>query len=77
MRNVFDGAEAFNRDIKTVGNSWNVSNVTDMSSMFWGVKAFNRNISNWDVKNVKSYDKFDEQANSNWKANYKPQFKKA
>ena len=37
----------FNGDI----SKWNVSNVTDMSNMFYGSK-FNRDISEWNVSNV-------------------------
>jgi surface protein len=33
-------------------NSWNTSNVTDMSYMFQGAESFNDNIGNWDVSNV-------------------------
>ena len=33
-------------------NSWNVSNVTDMSYMFFGATVFNQNIGSWDVSNV-------------------------
>ena len=39
----------FNGDI----SSWNVSNVTNMRSMFFGCKEFNCDISNWDVSNIK------------------------
>ena len=38
----------FNGDI----SSWDVSNVTNMNSMFWGCKSFNQDISKWDVSNV-------------------------
>ena len=38
----------FNPDIST----WDVSAVTDMSSMFWGVSSFNQDIGAWDVSNV-------------------------
>ena len=38
----------FNGDI----SKWNVSNVTDMSRMFFKCKAFNQDVSNWDVSNV-------------------------
>jgi surface protein len=34
-----------------IGN-WDVSNVTDMSAMFYGATNFNGDISNWDVSNV-------------------------
>ncbi len=44
----FDYAKAFNQDI---GN-WNVSNVTDMRSMFKGAKAFNQDLNSWDVSKV-------------------------
>ena len=33
-------------------NTWNTSNVTDMSSLFIGKSTFNSDISNWDVSNV-------------------------
>ena len=31
---------------------WDVSKVTDMSSLFFGLESFNENISSWDVSNV-------------------------
>ena len=37
-----------NQDI----GSWDVSNVTDMYSMFYNCSEFNQDISNWDVSNV-------------------------
>ena len=40
--------ESFNQDI---GN-WDVSNVTDMNSMFYRAKSFNQDIGNWDVSKV-------------------------
>ena len=33
---------------------WDVSRVTDMSSIFMGAASFNTNISKWDVSSVKS-----------------------
>jgi len=46
------------KDIKDSPNykgpisSWNVSNIKDMSSMFYGYELFNEDLSNWDVSNV-------------------------
>ena len=39
----------FNGDI----SKWDVSNVTNMLSMFNGCKSFNKDISNWNVSKIK------------------------
>ena len=33
--------------------TWDVSNVLDMSCMFYGAKSFNQSLNNWNVSNVK------------------------
>ena len=51
MSNMFERATAFNQPI----GSWDVSNVSNMSSMFiWTLNCFNQDISNWNVSNVLS-----------------------
>ena len=53
MRDLFKGDDYFNlysRDFSGI-ESWNVSNVTDMSGMF-SESSFNQDISSWDVSNV-------------------------
>ena len=35
--------------------SWNVSNVTNMYQMFHGAHAFNQNIGDWPVSNIRFY----------------------
>ena len=47
MSELFERTD-FNGDI----SNWDVSNVKNMSYMFWGCKKFNQDISNWDVSNV-------------------------
>ena len=47
MSYLFDGFD-FNGDI----SKWNVSNVTNMQSMFLGCLSFNQDISGWDVSKV-------------------------
>ena len=59
----------FNDDI----SNWDVSNVTDMGSMFSSSK-FNGDISNWDVSNVKF--KLAMFHNCPIEEKYKPKFKK-
>jgi len=44
----FNTGSDFNQDI----SSWDMSNVTDMTLMFYRAYVFNQNISSWDVSNV-------------------------
>ena len=39
-------------NFKGIG-SWDVSNVTNMRSMFWGAESFNEDISSWNVSRLK------------------------
>ena len=59
----------FNGDI----SSWDVSNVKDMSAMFWKCKNFNQDISRWDVSKVLSKVGIFEDCPIQEK--YKPKFK--
>jgi surface protein len=43
MHSMFYGAAYFNQPL----NSWNVSNVTDMSYMFHGAATFHQNLCRW------------------------------
>ena len=58
---MFSSATSFNQDINTKTitkndgskyEAWNVSNVTDMSSMFDHARTFNQDLSRWDVSGV-------------------------
>ena len=44
---LFQSKTTFNDD-----SNWDVSNTTDMNSMFNGASSFNQDISTWDVSNV-------------------------
>mmetsp|Transcript_18700 Transcript_18700/g.22836 ORF Transcript_18700/g.22836 Transcript_18700/m.22836 type:complete len:166 (+) Transcript_18700:687-1184(+) len=48
MSGMFYGADLFNQDI----SSWDVSEVTDMSSIFERATRFNQDISSWDTSRV-------------------------
>jgi surface protein len=48
MKSMFWSAKKFNQDL----SSWDISNVTNMSSMLSNAKSFNQNISNWCLDNV-------------------------
>ena len=45
---MFAWSKFFNQPI----GDWDVSNVTDMSYMFYGHQSFNQPIGDWDVSNV-------------------------
>ena len=45
-------------------NNWDVSKVTDMSSMFYNTRAFNQPLNNWNVSNVEYMNSMFTFANS-------------
>jgi len=47
---MFCSAESFNQPL----NSWDVSKVKDMFSMFNGATSFNQPLNNWDVSKVEN-----------------------
>lgn len=55
LSQVTDMSRMFSGDGMTMNaplNNWDVSNVIDMSSMFYGTEDFNQPLNNWDVSNV-------------------------
>lgn len=56
----FDGVlnyyDSFNHEFNQNIRSWDLSNVTDMSFMFYSARDFNQDIGLWDVSNVKNMD---------------------
>merc|ERR1719353_2855671 len=49
---MFHSANSFNGDL----SKWDVSRVTDMTTMFRNARSFNRDISKWDVSSVTNMD---------------------
>ncbi len=45
---MFQNTDAFNQSL----DSWDVSSVTNMRSMFWNARSFNQPLSSWDVSSV-------------------------
>ena len=68
MSNLFQNSD-FNGDI----SNWDVSNVTNMISMFYRCKSFNQDISRWDVSKVKYFSYVF--ADCPIEEKYKPKFK--
>ncbi len=50
MSGMFRNCSMLNGPINI--NSWNTSNLINMSNMFWAANSFNQPIGNWDVSNV-------------------------
>jgi surface protein len=46
MASMFSNAYNFNGDVST----WDVSNVTDFGSMFYGCELFDQDLSSWDTR---------------------------
>jgi surface protein len=69
---MFESAVLYNNGGTVSIENWDVSNVGNMSSMFYSASAFNRDISNWNTNNVTNMDKmFNDAATfnadiSNW-----------
>ena len=68
MKNMFLNCSIFNGHIE----NWNVSNIEDMSGLFYQALNFNQPLNNWDVSNVKdmsfmfnSAEEFDQEI-GNW-----------
>ena len=65
---MFYFATSFNQPL----NNWNVSNVTNMFSMFRNTTSFNQPLNNWNVSNVTNmFSMFEDATNfnqdiSNW-----------
>lgn len=53
MRGLFLDSKRKGKDFEGI-ETWDVSNVTDMSYMFYNCKNFNRSLNDWDVSNVKN-----------------------
>ena len=53
MAQMFHKTRNFNQDI----SEWNVSNVGNMSALFWDASAFNQNITDWNTSSVSNMDK--------------------
>ena len=70
MEAMFEHALMFNQEIDTMEvtfnddtgvidvkyHAWNTSNVTDMGTMFYNARAFNRSIINWNTAGVTVMD---------------------
>merc|ERR1711904_37872 len=74
MKNMFNGAVAFKRDIPTDGTKWKMTAVTDMASMFQGAAVFNLALTEatpkWDTGEVTTMqDMFNGAAKFNKVAN--------
>jgi len=63
LNGLFENSWRTNEQFSGIEN-WDVSNVTNMSGMFWAAKSFNKPIGNWDVSNVTDMEGMFERAES-------------
>ena len=63
LNGLFENSWRTNEQFSGIKN-WDVSNVTNMSGMFWAAKSFNKPIGNWDVSNVTDMEGMFERAES-------------
>ena len=52
ITDMFSRATFFNNNNQSSINNWNVSNVTDMTGVFFGAHSFNQPLDQWDMSNV-------------------------
>ncbi|WP_318032637.1 BspA family leucine-rich repeat surface protein [Mycoplasmopsis bovis] len=60
----------FNQDI----TKWNTANVTNMRRMFYGTKAYDKDLSNLNVSSVKDALDFAKAAKKEWAKEKQPKF---
>ncbi|WP_429009111.1 BspA family leucine-rich repeat surface protein [Mycoplasmopsis bovis] len=67
---MFYKAKKFNQDI----TNWNTENVTNMRRMFYGTKAYDKDLSKLNVSSVKDALDFAKVAKKEWTEEKRPKF---